>query len=902
MFEGSNLKNFFLGGTKHRELYETKTDWKRVTKLWTRSPLGKVGPYELAQGLVQKVISRSERRPPALLVEALEKIADELLRAEFLGDVEPLWDIIEHNVEAAVGFRAVMAQRKLWASDFDRVYSVVERLLGAIFSELLHALPDGCFGEDGAAGDTFDVPLVDLINDPASLIEQSLVFAYDPHAVSLGLFQELRQRYEYQLLIASGLSPTDDINERQRKLILPTKQKDKSAAELAALYLSGTPLQQLMDFPVPFHVPEGIRFEHCHIVGGTGHGKTQLMQKLIHADLVAAVHEKRSVVVIDSQGDLINKISRLDLFAPTRLGDRLVIIDPSDIEHPASLNLFDAHLDRLRSYGPADRERVLNGVIELYELFFGAFLGAELTQKQGVIFRYLARLMLAIPKSTIHTLMEIMEEGDKFRGYMRKLEGSAKYFFEKEFFHPSFAATKRQILKRLWGVLSTPAFERMLAQPTNKLDLFEALNDGKIILISTAKDLLKREGSELFGRFFIAMIVQAALERSILPENKRTPAFVYVDEAHEYFDDSIETILNQARKYKVGITLAHQTLDQLSPRLRSTILANTSMKCVGGVSAKDAQVLADELHATPDFLKSMRRTGARTEFAVWVKQLTPSAIRLSVPLGFLERQSTLADYEYDALIAGNRARYCGSAESASVLVAEAVGGAVGPVVAATVSAPADALRPTNIIVDGSDGIPLDLPIERGIQQREPLRSKLPLEERELGKGGPKHRYLQSLVKELAESQGLKATIEAPLKGGGGQVDVVIEGEDVLAAIEISVTTPVEHECDNLRKCLVAGYSKIAVVLSKSKAAQASYRRALFDVIAEPDRTRVTFLTPEEIPDYIATLIQPGAPAERTVKGYRVKSTVTQTSLDGTRERKDAVARLIAKSLANQKQD
>src|SRR5690606_8352098 len=112
---------------------------------------------------------------------------------------------------------------------------------------------------------------------------------------------------------------------------------------------------------------------------------------------------------------------------------------------------------------------------------------------------------------------------------------------------PSFAATKKQILRRLWGVLSTPAFERMFAQKENKLDLFEAMNEGKIILVSTAKDLLKQDGSALLGRFFIAMIAQAALERSVLSPEKRTPTFVYVDEAQEYFDDTVETILSQAR-------------------------------------------------------------------------------------------------------------------------------------------------------------------------------------------------------------------------------------------------------------------------------------------------------------------------------------------------------------------
>ncbi|MGH8277730.1 MAG: ATP-binding protein, partial [Steroidobacteraceae bacterium] len=276
--------------------------------------------------------------------------------------------------------------------------------------------------------------------------------------------------------------------------------------------------------------------------------------------------------------------------------------------------------------------------------------------------KYLARLMLTIPGATIHTLMRLMEDGKPFRPYMEKLEGSAGYFFATEFFHPSFAATKKQILRRLWGVLSTPAFERMFAQKRNKLDLFEAMNDGKIILINTAKDLLKGEGSQLFGRFFIALISQAALERSTIPEDERTPTFVYVDEAQEYFDDRIETILNQARKYAISFHCAHQSLDQPSPSVRSALLSNTSFKCVGGVSAKDARVLASELRTTSEFIEGMRRRKDRTEFAVWLKQLTPSAIRLTVPLGFLEKQPILAEEEYEALLERNRERYCGTLE------------------------------------------------------------------------------------------------------------------------------------------------------------------------------------------------------------------------------------------------
>lgn len=132
----------------------------------------------------------------------------------------------------------------------------------------------------------------------------------------------------------------------------------------------------------------------------------------------------------------------------------------------------------------------------------------------------------------------------------------------------------------------------------------------------------------------------------------------------------------------------------------------------------------------------------------------------------------------------------------------------------------------------SSGQSPDLPASQMPVEQEPLQfhqapsERPPLEKRQPGKGGKNHRYLQSLAKQLAEQQGLRATIEAPLPSGAGQVDVLIERDGVLAAIEISVSTPIEYEKLNLRKCLDAGYPRVGVVLAKSKRTQGSYQAGL----------------------------------------------------------------------------
>lgn len=822
--------------------------------------------------IVDEAIRQSGgRRPNNELVVGLALAADMLLSAEHIGEIEPVWPIIDSDAGAAVEFREMCTRRRRWAYDFNSQWRIFCQQLVGAYTDLIAALPETCFDET-SGDEPFTVPLSSVIETPAETIERLLGAAYDSDVYRLDLFKGLRERLARNFVVASGFSPTTRSDQVGDQLVPPTRHKSDNATELVDLYLSGTPFENLFDHSVPFHVPEAMRFEHCHIVGGTGHGKTQLLQRMIHADLVAAREDGRSVVVIDSQGDLIRKLLRLDLFSPGTpgsLADRLVLIDPADVEFPPSLNLFEARTDRLQEYGPADRERALNGLIELYETFFGALLGAELTQKQGVIFRYLARLMIAIPGATIHTLMQLMDDSRPFKSHMEQLDGSARHFFATEFSHPSFSATKKQILKRLWGILSTPAFERMFAQRHNKVDLFEATNEGKIVLINTAKDLLKTEGSALLGRFFIAMLAQATLERSVLPEWHRTPTQLYVDEAQEYFDDNIDTLLSQARKYRVGITAAHQTLDQLSPRLRAAFLANTSLKCAGGVSARDARALASELHTSAEFIEGMRRRPERSEFAVWLKHRTPRALRLDVPLGFLERQPTLSEEEYDDLIGRNRERYCGTLDT--VLSFDVV-----PPPAAPPPTPPQSAEPAPIVA--------------------PPPPRPSIETRELGKGGPKHRYLQSLVKELAEQQGFRATIEAPLPGGTGQIDVLLVRDDVAVAIEISVSTPVEQERENVRKCLYAGFARVGLVLAKSRTTQGRYRTLILEALSAEEREKVSFLAPEDLPDYIAALAPAPAPSETFVKGYRVRVSHAQVSPDDAKERRDRLAKVVARSL------
>ncbi|MFZ1813099.1 MAG: type IV secretory system conjugative DNA transfer family protein [Rhizobiaceae bacterium] len=507
---------------------------------------------------------------------------------------------------------------------------------------------------DGSDSIAFTANLTDVLTTLPELLEDLIHLPFAPEFEPLILLPRLRDRLEYNLQIASGSAPGSDNGTRNLKL--PTKQTGQPMAKLPETYLAGTPLVGLYNHPLAITLPAVTRFEHMHIVAGSGHGKTQTLQHLILHDLEAVAAGNASIIVIDSQSDLINNIAGLDLFAPGGiLADRLVLIDPTDIEYPVALNLFDVGQDRLGDYSPLDRERLTNSILELYDFVLGSLLDAGMTQKQNVIFRYITRLLLHIPNATIHTLRELLEDGgyDKYRKYIAKLQGSAKAFFEQEFNGKEFVATKRQVLRRLYGILENQTFERMFSHPKSKLDLFSEMNAGKVILINTAKDLLKETGTEIFGRFFIAMITQAAQERATLPPASRLPTYVYIDEANDYFDRNIGIILSQARKYNIGMVLAHQFLGQLEPKLQEAIAANTAIKFAGGVSAKDARALANDLRTEASFIESQRKLA----FAAFIKDQTERAVSLTIEPGQMETLPRMDSGDKQTVLDEMRNRY-----------------------------------------------------------------------------------------------------------------------------------------------------------------------------------------------------------------------------------------------------
>jgi hypothetical protein len=186
---------------------------------------------------------------------------------------------------------------------------------------------------------------------------------------------------------------------------------------------------------------------------------------------------------------------------------------------------------------------------------------------------------------------------------------------------------------------------QMFSAPANMFNMKEAVDSGKIVLINAEQQALKG-GYAIFGRYFIAQVLSAAIART--NQVNRRPAFLYVDEAGPFFDETTESILDTMRSYRIGSIIAFQRFPQASVNLRSAIDANTSIKMVGGESRALADTFDSMMNTTSDFIfaQTPRREYGYTRWACHVRTLTNQAVSLHVPFRVLDKLPQMEDDVY----------------------------------------------------------------------------------------------------------------------------------------------------------------------------------------------------------------------------------------------------------------
>jgi hypothetical protein len=307
------------------------------------------------------------------------------------------------------------------------------------------------------------------------------------------------------------------------------------------LYRQGYNLYPNEVVNLPFEIPPDLRFRHQFLVGSSGSGKTTLLIAQLLEDFKRVERGECSVIVMDSQNELVPNISKLALFGKNQpLEGKLIYPEPK--QYPIASNIFSG--DFRASYDNA-------------EFFLNSIFKNEITPQMTTVLKYAIQVLTVIPDATVSTLKELMSDTGylKYEKFFLNVDPVVNDWMRHRLYSKDFAVTRIAIHNRLDGFLADSFYRAMFADPRDKLDFFEELKTPKVILINTA-DL----GGilEPFGRFIIAKVEEAMLKRKNV--TKKLPVFFYIDEASDYISDEplIAKIIDKLRKQMLGLIVSIQ--------------------------------------------------------------------------------------------------------------------------------------------------------------------------------------------------------------------------------------------------------------------------------------------------------------------------------------------------------
>ncbi len=334
------------------------------------------------------------------------------------------------------------------------------------------------------------------------------------------------------------------------------------------------------------------RFRHFYVIGQTGTGKSSVIQLMARQDF----HNKKGLCVVDPHGSLIEDLFP---FIPRERADDIIYFNPADTERPMGLNMLEGRNEEERDLIALD---AMNMMVKMFgEEIFGPRIQDYF--RNGCL-----------------TLMGDEEEGGAITDLVR-------LFTDDEWAKYKVAKIKNPIVRSFWdkqmqqtgqrekqemipyfaakfGQFTTNTLIRnIVGQVKSSFDFSDVMDNEKILLMNLSKGLIGDINSKLLGMIIVNKIQVAAMRRQRAASASRKDFFLYIDEFQNYVTDSIESILSEARKYRLGLVIAHQYLDQLekdsklsgSVKLKGAVFGNVGTMMFYKIGPQDAEFCAKEM-------------------------------------------------------------------------------------------------------------------------------------------------------------------------------------------------------------------------------------------------------------------------------------------------------------------
>ncbi len=328
------------------------------------------------------------------------------------------------------------------------------------------------------------------------------------------------------------------------------------------------------------------RSRHVYIIGQTGAGKSGTLELFALSD----IFHGQGYAIIDPHGDFA--VNNMKFIPGSRVND-VVYFNPADTANPLGFNPLEVT-------DPNQKTNISSEVIGVLKRMFGESWGPRLEY----ILRYTILALLDHPNTTMLDITRMLTD-KKFR---KEVLASCTDTVVLQFWNVEFASWNDKfqaeaiapVLNKVGAFTANPVIRNIIGQPKSTFNIREIMDEGKILIVNLSKGLIGEDNAGILGSFLVTKIQLAAMSRQDIPNiEDRRPFYLYVDEFQNFATDSFATILSEARKYGLNLTVANQYISQMSDSVRDAVFGNVGTMISFRVSADDSPILSKQFE--PNF-------------------------------------------------------------------------------------------------------------------------------------------------------------------------------------------------------------------------------------------------------------------------------------------------------------
>ena len=334
------------------------------------------------------------------------------------------------------------------------------------------------------------------------------------------------------------------------------------------------------NYDLRFWIKEEDKLRHCYIIWKTWMWKSTLISNMVRSDLIS----NKWVCIIDPHGDLIDTV--LQYVPSWRIND-VILFDVSDFDYPIWFNI-------LQTKSEEEKNIVVSGIVatfkKLYENSWGPRLEYVLRNSLLSVINY--------PNATLLHLTRILTDKNFLNEVLEYVDDPIVLKFWKDEFMKRSDNFRNEaispIVNKVWQFLSSPIVRNIFWQTRTKLDIRKIMDEGKILLVNLSKWKVGEDNASMIGSFLVTKFQIEAMGRADIPFNQRKPFYLYIDEFQNFATDSFESILSEARKYKLSLIMANQYISQISENIKNAIFGNVGTIISFGIGYEDAEMISKQ--------------------------------------------------------------------------------------------------------------------------------------------------------------------------------------------------------------------------------------------------------------------------------------------------------------------